>query len=157
MKRMRSTRVITLSGLVLVSLGLLLAAEPPAGHREVWISRGSSSPEVARFTVEIADEPDEWRRGLMERPTLAPDAGMLFIFPDVAPRSFWMMNTLIPLDMLFIDADGRILNIASNVPPCQPPRRCPSYRSARPAKYVLEIVGGRAQAMGIRAGDRVHF
>jgi uncharacterized membrane protein (UPF0127 family) len=150
-------RATVLSGFAVLSLGLLLAAGPPAGHRDVWISRGNPPQEVARFTVEIADEPDEWRRGLMERPTLAPDAGMLFIFPDVARRSFWMMNTLIHLDMLFIDADGRILNIASNVPPCQPPRRCPSYHSAGPAKYVLEIVGGRAQALGIRTGDRVHF
>ena len=92
--------------------------------RVVWISRGTPPQELARFTVEIADEPGEWRRGLMERPVLAPDAGMLFIFPKAAPRTFWMMNTLIRLDILFIDTNGRILNIHENVAPCQPPGRC---------------------------------
>jgi uncharacterized membrane protein (UPF0127 family) len=93
----------------------------------------------------------------MERPALAPDAGMLFVFPEEAPRAFWMMHTLIPLDMLFVDGEGRIINIQENATPCQPPRRCPSYHSAAPARYVLEIAGGRARALDIRAGDRLHF
>ena len=93
----------------------------------------------------------------MERASLAPNAGMLFIFPDVAPRAFWMMHTLIPLDMLFIAADRRIINIQDNALPCEPPRRCPTYHSTAPAKYVLEIPGGRARALDIRAGDHVHF
>jgi len=106
---------------------------------------------------EVAETPETQTRGLMERPALAPNAGMLFIFPDVAPRAFWMMHTLIPLDMLFIDADGRIINIQANAPPCEPPRQCPTYHSTAAAKYVLEIAGGRAQALGIRAGDQLHF
>jgi hypothetical protein len=144
-------------GLLGLSVGFLLGAQTVSVRNVVWISRGEPPQEIARFAVEIADEPDEWRRGLMERPALAPDAGMLFIFPDAAPRAFWMLNTLIRLDMLFADADGRILNIQENVPPCLPPRRCPTYRSVAPAKYVLEIAGGRARALGIRAGDRLHF
>jgi uncharacterized membrane protein (UPF0127 family) len=82
---------------------------------------------------------------------------MLFIFPEAAPRAFWMMNTLIPLDMLFIDAHHRIINIQENAPPCAAPRRCPAYNSTAPAKYVLEILGGRARALSIKAGDSVHF
>ena len=62
----------------------------------------------------------------MERPALAPNAGMLFLFPDVAPRAFWMLNTLIPLDMLFIAADRRIINIQDQALPCVSPRRCPT-------------------------------
>jgi uncharacterized membrane protein (UPF0127 family) len=135
----------------------LLSAQTPAPLRLVKIFRGETPQEIARFTVEVADEPEEWRRGLMERPSLAPDGGMLFLFPDVATRAFWMMNTLIRLDMLFVDAAGRIINIHANVPPCEPPQRCPSYPSAAPAQYVLEIAGGRAQALGIRAGDRLQF
>jgi uncharacterized membrane protein (UPF0127 family) len=107
--------------------------------------------------VEIADEPEEQRRGLMDRPTLAPEAGMLFIFPESAPRAFWMMNTLIPLDMIFVDAEKRIINIQEKAMPCQAPHPCPSYPSAAPAKYVLEIAGGQARALGIRAGDTLHF
>lgn len=132
-------------------------AQTPAPVRSVSISRAGEGQEIARFTVEIADEPEEWRRGLMERPALAPEAGMLFLFPDVAPRSFWMMNTLIALDILFVDAQGYIINIHENVPPCRPPRRCPSYASAAPARYVLEIAGGQTRARGIRVGDQLHF
>ena len=143
-------------GLPGLSLLFLLSAQASLPRKEVWITRGTAPQEIARFTVEVAETPDTWAHGLMERPSLAPNAGMLFIFPDVTPRAFWMMNTLIALDMLFIDADGRIINIQDNAPPCEPPRRCPTYDSAAPAKYVLEIAGGRARALGIRAGDQVH-
>jgi len=144
-------------GLVGLSLVLLLSAQTALPRREVWITRGTSSQEIARFTVEMAETPETWSRGLMERHALAPNAGMLFVFPDVAQRGFWMMHTLIALDMLFIDADRRIINIQENAPPCLPPRHCPTYRSAAPAKYVLEIAGGRARSLGIRAGDQLHF
>jgi hypothetical protein len=140
-----------------LSVLAMLSAQTPSPLKSVWISRGATLQEIARFTVEIADEPEEWRRGLMERPSLAPDAGMLFLFPEAAPRAFWMMNTLIPLDIVFIDAEGRIINIHTNVPPCIPPRRCPTYPSAAPAQYVLEIAGGRVQALGIQAGDHLQF
>lgn len=145
------------SGLLGLALLLCLSAQTSLPRKEVWITRGISQQEIARFTVEVAETPETQTRGLMERPTLAPNAGMLFIFPDVAPRGFWMMNTLVPLDMLFIDADGRIINIQDKAPPCEPPRHCPTYHSTAPAKYVLEIAGGRAQALGIRAGDQLHF
>src|SRR5262244_2044718 len=144
-------------GLLGLSLLLLLSAQTSLPRTEVWIARGDSQEEIARFTVEVADTPETWEHGLMERATLAPNAGMLFIFPDVTPRAFWMMNTLIPLDMLFIDAGRRVINIQANAVPCVPPQRCPTYKSTAPAKYVLEIAGGRAQALGIQAGDHVHF
>ena len=136
-----------------LSLGLLLGAQSIPNLAEVRISRGSTAQEIARFAVEIADQPREWQRGLMERSFLAQNAGMLFVFADQAPRAFWMMNTLIHLDIIFADDDGRILNIAANAPPCTAPRRCPAYRSIAPAHYVLEIAGGRAQALGVRPGD----
>jgi uncharacterized membrane protein (UPF0127 family) len=144
-------------GLLGLSLLLLLSAPTSLPQKEVWIARGASPQEIARFTVEVADTPETWEHGLMERAALAPNAGMLFIFPDVTPRAFWMMHTIIPLDMLFIDADRRIINIQDNAPPCAPPRRCPTYHSTAPAKYVLEIPGGRARTLDIRAGDQVHF
>jgi len=145
------------SGFLALGLLLFLTSQASLPRKEVWIARGTSQQEIARFTVEIAETPETQTRGLMERPALASNAGMLFIFSDVAPRAFWMMNTLIPLDMLFIDADHRIINIQANAVPCVPPQRCPTYNSTAPAKYVLEIAGGRAQALGIRAGDYVHF
>jgi uncharacterized membrane protein (UPF0127 family) len=136
---------------------LLCSAETALPRKEVWITRGTSQEEIARFSAEIADTPATWERGLMERSSLAPNAGMLFLFPEAAPRTFWMMNTLIPLDMLFIGADYRIINIQENAVPCLPPRQCPTYPSTAPAQYVLEIPGGRARALAIHAGDRVHF
>ena len=144
-------------GLLGLSLLLLLSAQTSLPRTEVWIARGDSQEEIARFTVEVADTPEIWEHGLMERTSLAPNAGMLFIFPDVAPRTFWMMNTLIPLDMLFIDAGRRVINIQENALPCAAPRRCPTYSSTAPAKYVLEIPGGRARALGIKGNDHVHF
>ena len=145
------------SGLLGLVMCLGASAQTPSPLRTVRITRGSEAQEIARFTVEVADEPEEWQHGLMERPTLAPEAGMLFIFPEVAPRSFWMMNTLIALDILFVDAQGYIINMHENVPPCLPPRRCPTYASAAPAQYVLEIAGGQSRASGMRVGDRLHF
>jgi uncharacterized protein len=103
------------------------------------------------FTVEIADTEDTIREGLMFRESLAPDAGMLFDFGQVRPASMWMKNTLIPLDMLFMDANGQVIAIARNAVPG-------SLRSLGPgvaARAVLEIPGGRAKELGISPGDTV--
>ena len=140
-----------------LALWPLLGAQPVPRQAEVRITRGPAAQEIVTFVVEIADQPKEWQRGLMERSFLAPNRGMLFVFPNQAPRAFWMMNTLIHLDIIYADDEGRILNIAANVPPCVAPRRCPTYRSIAPARYVLEIPGGRAQALGVRPGDHLRF
>src|SRR5262249_48527365 len=109
-----------LHGLLGLSLLLLLSAQTSLPRTEVWIARGTSQKEIARFTVEVAETPETWAHGLMERASLDQNAGMLFIFPDVVLRTFWMMNTLIPLDMLFIDANRRVINIQENALPCAP-------------------------------------
>src|SRR3546814_13364569 len=87
----------------------------------------------------------------MHRENLAPDAGMLFLFDQAQPLSFWMKNTLIPLDMLFLAADGRIINIRERTKPLD----LGSYRSTAPAVAVLEINGGISRLLGIEAGARV--
>ena len=106
---------------------------------------------VHRFAVELARTPDERAMGLMYRTRLADDAGMLFLFPRPVMASFWMHNTLISLDMLFISADGRIVNIVAEAEPLT----LDSRRSAAPVVAVLELAGGRAAALGIMPGDRV--
>lgn len=106
----------------------------------------------AVFTVEIADDEAERQRGLMYRTSLAPDAGMLFIWNKAAPRAFWMRNTYIPLDIIYIGADGRIVSIAAMT---EPFNETP-VPSDGPALGVLEIAGGRAGQLGIAVGDRVH-
>ena len=104
-----------------------------------------------RFAIEIADDGAERARGLMFRDVLAPDAGMLFIYPREQIASFWMKNTFIPLDMLFIANDGTILQIARETVP----HSLEPVQSLRPVRAVLEINGGLAEALGIEAGDTI--
>lgn len=109
-----------------------------------------------RIAAEIADNPDEWEKGLMFKESLPPDSGMLFVFPDEALRSFWMKNTLIPLDMIFADSNGTIVNITKSAQPCKA-ILCESYSSGKPAKYVLEVNGGFSDANMIGIGDRMAY
>ncbi|WP_220338315.1 DUF192 domain-containing protein [Wenzhouxiangella sediminis] len=112
--------------------------------------------EGQRFSVEIADDDATRAQGLMFRDEMADDHGMLFIFPDQRPRSFWMKNTRIALDIIYIDRDFEVVSISADTPPCRSRnRRCPSYPSEGPAQYVLEINGGLAAKYGIEPGDRI--
>ena len=103
------------------------------------------------FWVEIADDEQERARGLMYREPLPDDRGMLFEFPDVAERGFWMRNTPSSLDIIYIGADGRIVSIARHTTPYSE-TSIPSYG---PAKGVLELRAGRAEEIGAEAGDQV--
>lgn len=112
--------------------------------------------EGKRFVVEIADDDASRARGLMFRDEMADDRGMLFIFPDERPRSFWMKNTRIALDIIYIDRNFEVVSISADTPPCRSrSRRCPSYPSEGPARYVLEINGGLAAKYGIEPGDPI--
>ena len=104
------------------------------------------------FSVEIANTETAQARGLMFRTHMAADHGMLFIYPDAQPRDFWMKNTLIPLDILFFDAQRRLINIAADAPPCTADP-CATYASTAPAQYVLELNAGTAQKLGIEPGN----
>jgi uncharacterized membrane protein (UPF0127 family) len=104
-----------------------------------------------RFMVEIADDDMERQRGLMEREPLAEDRGMLFQFPDLAERSFWMRNTPSSLDIIYIDPRGRIVSIAKNVAPMSDAL----IPSNGPASGVLEVRAGRADEIGAKAGDKI--
>ncbi|KKB11567.1 hypothetical protein VE25_12125 [Devosia geojensis] len=103
------------------------------------------------FNVEVVDTPETRARGLMFREELADDAGMLFDFETENTVSFWMMNTLIPLDMIFIGADGVVKTIHVNARPQDPT----SIPSRVPVRFVLEIPGGRSREIGLEPGDTV--
>jgi uncharacterized membrane protein (UPF0127 family) len=105
-----------------------------------------------RFVTEIAATPEEQERGLMFRRELGPDRGMIFPYDPPQVVGFWMKNTLIPLDMVFIRADGAIARIATAAP-----LSLDTVGSGEPVAAVLEIRGGRAAELGIRAGDRVDW
>jgi len=107
-----------------------------------------------KFSVEIADTREKQALGLMFRDSMPADQGMLFIFPNEAPRSFWMKNTRIALDIMYFDKDLRLVSIAADTQPCRV-SRCPSYPSKAPAKYVLELNAGTASELGVGLGDRL--
>jgi YVTN family beta-propeller protein len=114
----------------------------------------NSSSVIARVFAEVPDDSEESMRGLMFRIHLPWNAGMLFPYSDEEPRTFWMKNTLIPLDMIFIDSSSKIVEIKENVPPCEQ-EECPTYPSVEPAQYVLEVNAGFVQEKGVKVGDRL--
>lgn len=107
--------------------------------------------ETIAFQVEIADDDAERAQGLMNRAEMPQDSGMLFVFPDEKFRSFWMKNTLIPLDILFIDSKGVVVHIHHHATP----HDLTGIPSQMPAMYALEINGGQAASLGIQVGDKV--
>jgi uncharacterized membrane protein (UPF0127 family) len=123
--------------------------EPAAGPREPLTIVTDHGPVV--FQVEIADTEPKREQGLMFRRSIAPDHGMLFDFIRAKEAYFWMRNTYIPLDMLFIAEDGRIVAIAANTRPLDESPVGPGT----PVRAVLEIGAGRADVLGIRPGDKV--
>jgi uncharacterized membrane protein (UPF0127 family) len=111
----------------------------------------ASAGKTVTYRVEVADTPGEIRRGLKYRTALAPGTGMLFVFDGDANRYFWMENTLIPLDMIYISSDGQVVGVRENAVPgstvnIEPPGPC---------MYVLEVNGGQCRQYGICAGDPV--
>lgn len=102
--------------------------------------------------VEIADDADERQRGLMYRESLEENQGMLFVYPEQRTLGFWMRNTLIPLDIAYIDREGRIVDIQQ-----MEPQTTETHDSAAPAMYALEMNQGWFEANGIRIGDLIEF
>lgn len=143
---------------VSVALILGLVALGPAGaQNEVVFDRSTLKIEtmngVHSFDVEIATNDDQRARGLMFRNEMAPDAGMLFLYRRDRVLTMWMANTYIPLDMLFIGGDGRIVRIAENTIPLSRT----TVSSRKRARAVLELNAGTARRLGINAGDRVIY
>jgi uncharacterized protein len=120
----------------------------PAAQNVVTVET-SEGPRV--FHIELADDPDEQEIGLMNRTSMPKDAGMLFEFPKIEKRAFWMKDTMIPLDMIFIAEDGTIQHIHHMARPLDRTH----ITSESPVKAVLEINGGLTDTLGIKEGDKV--
>ena len=103
--------------------------------------------------VEVADTPDARAHGLMYRRDLAADAGMLFVFAKESDQQFWMKNTPLPLDMVFIGADRRIVGVVADTRPFS----TNSLGVSKPSQYVLEVNGGFCAKHGVAAGDVLEF
>lgn len=127
------------------------AAVSPAGLALVPLEIRSGN-RSHRFTVELADTPDQQERGLMYRPKVGADEGMIFPFSPPRPASFWMHNTMVPLDMLFIRANGTIARIAVNTVPYSEDH---VTSGGEPVASVLELAGGRTVELGIKENDQV--
>jgi uncharacterized membrane protein (UPF0127 family) len=121
----------------------LLSVMTPGGHR---------------FLAELADSAEKRATGLMFRESLPQDRAMLFTFAEPKPWTFWMKNTKIPLDILWLDAGKKIVHIERNVPPChRTDDGCPQYQPVADALYVLEIAGGMAERARLQRGVTLTF
>ena len=129
-----------------------------------FISFSNNQPKKQQFSqisinnqiinIEIPITPQEISTGLMNRNHLDKDSGMFFIFEVEKPQSFWMKNTLIPLDLIFIDSNNQIIDIKHNFQPCKSDP-CETYTSSKPALYVLEINSGLAKELNIEIGQKI--
>lgn len=147
-----SSRRRFLGALAFAALPRLAAAQrPPITYETSELTIETAAGARHRFAIEMADTDERRANGLMFRTTMAPDAGMLFDFRTDQPVAMWMRNTFIPLDMLFIARDGRVVNIAERTVP----RSEASIWSDGPVRAVLEVNGGTAARLSLRPGDRV--
>ena len=133
-------------------LGVLLALSGCASAGNPWVELAGK-----RYSVEIADDDAERARGLMFRDVLPIDRGMLFIHEREEPQAYWMKNTRIALDILYFDDARRLVSQQRDVPPCTLGDRCPPYPSSGPARYVLELNAGQAEALGLEDGAELRF
>ena len=138
-------RLILACAFMLVSAATLAANLP---RDTLLVETGSSQH---RFDVEVADDPTERAEGLMYREALADNAGMLFLYPKPQPVEFWMKNTPLSLDIVFVRQDGTIARIAENTTPMSEDL----IPSGEPVVAVLEVKAGIMQQLGIAAGDRL--
>jgi uncharacterized protein len=135
-------------GKIASCVGLMLLAGPALADCSADVVELQGAGGKARFTVEVADDDTERQTGLMNRPKMATGAGMLFVYPGPKHASFWMENTLIPLDMIFADATGTVTRVHENA---QPLDRT-SIDGGEGVQFVLEINGGLAKRLKIAPG-----
>lgn len=136
----------------LILIAMIIAARK-TGNSSVEVSKVCFSEKC--FEVEIADTPSERERGLMNREDLGENSGMFFIFDSEGEYSFWMKNTLIPLDLIWISENLEVVDVKT-AEPCAP-EFCDIYTPKGSAKYVLEINAGEAERFGITTGEKIRI
>ena len=132
---------------------------PTVAARSVWLALGGET-----FTLELAADPVSRYRGLSGRSRIGRNGGMLFVYPDAAPRGMVMRDCPVPIDVAFLDASGRIVALSEMAPELPRAagesraayeRRLPIYRSGAPARFAIEVAGGRLAGLGVALGDEI--
>ena len=144
---MRRAAVAALVALSCASKGGASAADAPRVVVE------TAAGQRHAVVVELARTDAERARGLMHRASLPEDRGMLFLFDETEEHPFWMKDTPLPLDMIFVDEEGRVVGVVERAAPGTTTQRTVGV----PSRYVLEVNGGWARAHGVSTGDRVRF
>lgn len=129
---------------------LIFLTNCTGNFNQIYIDNGKS---LIKINAEIADDNSEREKGLMFREKLDENSGMLFIFEDEAYHAFWMKNTLIALDMIFIDKNYKIVDIKNAVPCNEEP--CVLYKSSNPTKFILEVNGDFTKKNNVKVGDKI--
>jgi len=143
--------------LALILAMLLWTASAPAFGADDPLVR-IMTPNGMTVMAEVADTPLKRAQGLMFRDSLAPERGMLFIFTEPQLWSFWMKNTRISLDIVWLDQKKKVVDVAAHVPICmRTDDSCPQYQPSREATYVLEVPAGMAEALKLQKGAAVKF
>ena len=141
--------LMALTGLVFIALPALAAQQFASFGKGELTIQTAAGPQ--KFAIELATDDVQREQGLMYRTRMAADAGMLFIYPHEQPVAMWMKNTNLPLDMLFVRADGTIARIRENAVPYSRE----NIPSGEPVQFVIELNAGRAQALGIKEGGHI--
>ena len=147
---------------LLAFLLIAACAQTPPTPSPVQTDTASSTLPTVTFPdgfvvrVEVVADDESRSQGLMFRDRLREGTGMLFVFPAMTELSFWMKNTLIPLDMIWIDNQQRVVHVKENVPPCTADP-CPSYAAGVNAQFVLEVAGGVARQHRVEPGAQLQF
>ena len=157
-------RTGVVSGLAILSL-VIGACTQPTSHVtdagtapppiEVVLPR-ATLPDGATVDLELATTPEETTTGLMFRPSLPADRGMLLLWSEDRYATIWMMNVLVPLDIIFLDDVGKVIEVVADARPC-PAEPCPRFTPDEPSRAVLEMAAGSAAAHGITVGGSIKF
>ena len=142
--------VILIVALIAVLVGGYALSERMLGHAQASVRFVSAEGESKRFSLEVADTEAKRQLGLMYRKEMAADRGMIFVFPEDKIQRFWMKNTYIPLDIIFVDAKWEVVGVVNDVPPLTLEQRAVDT----PSRYVIELRAGMAAAQGIKKGSK---